>query len=72
MIIDLTMPLNEETPVWEGDPPFKTTEEATVETNGCAMHTIKTLNHAGTHIDAPSHMIAGELVPIGNVHIAVL
>ncbi len=59
MVIDLSHPLNPATPTYPGDPPVAIKELLTIKEHGCAMHTVETGMHTGTHIDAPSHMIDG-------------
>ncbi|HEX6258903.1 MAG TPA: cyclase family protein [Candidatus Saccharimonadales bacterium] len=57
MIVDLSMPVNEETVVFPGDarPVFE--QAGTLETVGFVDHIIHINNHLGTHIDAPDHML---------------
>ncbi len=57
MIIDLTHPLSQDTPVYPGDPQFEITLAAQFQDNGYEGHMLTMGTHAGTHIDAPSHMI---------------
>lgn len=59
MIIDLTLRLNEDTPVYPGDPPLKITNTEKFESDGYLGHNLSMGTHAGTHIDAPAHMIEG-------------
>jgi arylformamidase len=59
MIIDLSVTLNQQTPVYPGDPATKIEPANTIDKSGCNDHYISTNNHTGTHIDAPLHMIAG-------------
>ena len=58
MIIDLTMPIDEKTPNFPGDPILKikrhNVKQHTYGKTFLEMHT-----HVSTHIDAPSHMING-------------
>lgn len=56
-LIDLTMPVNEMTPVYPGDqkPEFKRVAYCTKE--GWNEHRICTNTHFGTHIDSPWHML---------------
>lgn len=56
-IIDLSVPLNENTPPFPGDPLPKVEPAAVVERDGYCDHNISMATHVGTHIDAPSHMI---------------
>lgn len=59
MLIDLSILLNENTPVYPGDESPKFAENGTVAKNGVRDHNFTINNHTGTHIDAPSHMIDG-------------
>jgi arylformamidase len=58
-IIDLTHPLSGDMPVYPGlaRPAFEPIAE--VERDGYAMSRYELLNHIGTHVDAPSHLVAG-------------
>jgi len=55
--IDLTMPLNELTPVFPGDPKPEFKRVASIEKEGWNEHRIHMNTHFGTHIDAPWHML---------------
>lgn len=57
--IDLSVPVSENMPVYPGDPTTKIEPAGKIEKDGFEAHYFSMLNHAGTHIDAPSHMIAG-------------
>lgn len=57
MLIDLTFPVNEHTPVYPGDPRIEIRQGGTVAADGYRDHLIQFGTHVGTHIDAPSHMI---------------
>lgn len=59
MIIDLSVRLNNETPVYPGDPTVQIKQSATVAEDGYLGHGLCIGTHNGTHIDAPAHMIAG-------------
>lgn len=56
-LIDLSYPLSENMPIYPGDPATKIELAETIEKNGCEDHYVSFGTHAGTHIDAPSHMI---------------
>ncbi len=58
--IDLSIPINEHTPVYPGDPRIEIRTSATLEEDGYEVHLVCLGTHIGTHIDAPSHMLAGE------------
>lgn len=58
MLIDLTVDLNEKTPIYPGDPETKISPAGVMEQSGYRDHYISVGTHVGTHMDAPSHMIA--------------
>lgn len=55
--IDLTLPIDENSPVYPGDPKVKIGKFLTMEKDSCSVTSISFATHTGTHIDAPSHMI---------------
>ncbi len=57
MIIDLSVLLDESTPVYPGDPKLQIEIAATFENSGNLGHCLSMGTHAGTHIDAPAHKI---------------
>lgn len=59
MIVDLTVPLNEDTPIYPGDPKTKIEAAGVLAKDGYCDHFISVGTHVGTHIDAPSHMVKG-------------
>jgi arylformamidase len=59
MIIDLSVSLDEETPIYPGDPPFSASQKGSIESTDCVDHEFRMGNHVGTHIDAPAHVMAG-------------
>lgn len=56
-LIDLTMPINESTPVYPGDPKPEFRQVSFCEKSGYNEHRICMNTHFGTHIDAPWHMV---------------
>lgn len=59
-LYDVTLPLVESLPVWPGDPPVCLEQLFRVEEG--APYTLSRLSlsvHAGTHVDAPAHYLAG-------------
>jgi kynurenine formamidase len=58
MIVDLTLELSEETPIYPGDPKVKVKRWATIEKDGYYMNALSLGEHSGTHVDAPAHFIA--------------
>jgi arylformamidase len=59
MIIDLSVPINEDTPVYPGDPATKIEPAGTLAADGYNDHYVSFGTHVGTHIDAPLHMLEG-------------
>lgn len=59
MLIDLSVSLNENTPVYPGDPKFMIKPNGVLTKDGYADSIVIFGNHNGTHIDAPSHMVSG-------------
>lgn len=57
--IDLSIAVTAQTPVYPGDPHVAVQVAGTYEKDGYWGHQITLGNHAGTHIDAPAHMIKG-------------
>lgn len=57
VLIDLTMPLTPETPVYPGDAEPKFETAGVMARDGWNDHVLHMGNHTGTHIDAPSHMV---------------
>jgi arylformamidase len=60
MFIDLSVELNENTPVYPGDPKVQIEPAGVLEKDGYRDHKITFGTHVGTHIDAPSHMLNGK------------
>lgn len=58
-LVDLSIVINEQTPVYPGDPAIKIEPAGVLEKDGFQDHQISFGNHIGTHVDAPSHMFAG-------------
>jgi kynurenine formamidase len=58
-VVDLTQPFADDMPVYPGLPRPSFRPIAEVERDGYAMSEYRLLNHVGTHIDAPSHVVAG-------------
>lgn len=58
-LIDLSVPLNEKTPVYPGDQVMKIESGGVLEKDGYEDHSICVGTHVGTHVDAPSHMVGG-------------
>jgi arylformamidase len=58
-IIDVTVPLSAELPVWPGDPAFRLEFTRRLADGGhCNLSRLSLGSHAGTHVDAPYHFVA--------------
>lgn len=60
-VIDLTQSMTNGMPLMEGITPPSFRDLAEVAVDGYAMSEYTFVNHTGTHVDAPSHQIAGSL-----------
>ena len=58
-IIDVTRPMYHGMPVWPGDPDVRFTPALATAEGGANITSISMGTHSGTHIDAPSHYLAG-------------
>lgn len=58
-LVDLSIIVNEDTPIYPGDKAPKIKQEGSYEKTGFLDHYVSFNNHIGTHIDAPIHMFAG-------------
>jgi kynurenine formamidase len=56
-VIDLTMFMDGQTPIYPGHPEPEIRESATIEKDGWNEKTVFFSSHSSTHIDAPFHMI---------------
>jgi len=56
-IIDLTYPITESMPVFPGDPGVEFARVAAIHEGGYNVTRISLGTHAGTHVDAPSHVL---------------
>ncbi len=59
MIVDLSRPLGEDTPVYPGDPEVKVRPWAFIDRDGYYMNVLRLGEHSGTHVDAPAHIVPG-------------
>lgn len=60
LVIDLTLPLDERTPVYSDaggyrDPAYVSRPWATISEHGYSVHHLELGTHTGTHLDAPAH-----------------
>lgn len=58
-VVDLTYPLSPSLPVYPGYNPIRVRPRSTIAQNGYANNEITFDEHTGTHVDAPSHFVAG-------------
>ena len=58
MIIDLSVAVDEATPIYPGDPSIKIESAGVFDRDGWCDHLVSLGTHVGTHIDAPMHMLA--------------
>jgi kynurenine formamidase len=57
-LIDLSVAINEDTPVYPGDPRIVIKPAGLFSEDGYNDHLVSLGTHVGTHIDAPFHMLA--------------
>ncbi|HUK52041.1 MAG TPA: cyclase family protein [Candidatus Binatia bacterium] len=59
-IVDLGHPLGPDNPPWPGDAePFEARPNASIEKDGYFTRKFSSLEHFGTHLDAPAHFVKG-------------
>jgi len=59
-LIDITLPLSDETPVWPGDRRFRRIVDHTIgDGSRSTVSRLEMSSHNGTHFDAPLHFIDG-------------
>lgn len=58
-LVDLTQPLGPQTTLWPGSRPYRATTNSTIAADGYYIRDLDIPEHAGTHLDAPSHFIDG-------------
>lgn len=56
-LIDLTHEIKDRLPVYPGHPPVKLERIKRLDTDGYTNHLLEISMHAGTHIDAPMHLV---------------
>ena len=57
-IIDISLKLDENAAVYEGDPRFSSEVWKNVQDDGFMLSTLRMGTHTGTHLDAPCHFIS--------------
>ena len=58
-IIDISLPITSEMPIWPGDPRPECLPITTIEVEGMQVSQLTLGTHTGTHLDAPRHFIPG-------------
>lgn len=58
-LVDLSHPMTPGMPVYPGDPTVAFAPAATLADEGANVSALRFGSHTGTHLDAPSHMVAG-------------
>jgi arylformamidase len=58
-IIDISLPITSEMPVWPGDPYPECTVVSRLDVEGIQVSRLTLGTHTGTHLDAPRHFIPG-------------
>ena len=56
-VIDLSIELDNNTPVFPGDAPLEIKKRSTIEKDGVNVLSLNFHSHSGTHVDAPYHML---------------
>jgi arylformamidase len=69
-IVDLTMPISDGMDAFPGEPTARFTRFSTIDDGGIEMWDVDLFSQLGTHVDAPSHFIAGgvtvDALPLAN------
>ncbi len=69
-IIDISLPLNNQTPVYPGNVSLSVSIHHAIPEHATQLSTITMGSHTGTHIDAPAHAVAGAMtldkIPLEN------
>ncbi len=60
-IIDITVGVSRDTPVYPGDPETVIESVSSIESDGYAVSRVTFGTHTGTHVDAPSHILKNGL-----------
>lgn len=56
-VIDITLPLDENVAIYEGDPRYASEVWSSIEQDGYMLSKISMGTHTGTHVDAPCHFV---------------
>lgn len=58
-IIDISLPITADLPVWPGSPGFELVTVTRLEDGNCNETRLNIGSHVGTHVDAPRHFVEG-------------
>jgi arylformamidase len=58
-VIDISLPITPDMPIWPGDPGPEIRPVTTLEIDGVQVSQLVLGTHTGTHLDAPRHFIPG-------------
>jgi len=72
-VLDVGHPLGPDNPAWPGDAhPFEAVPNATFEKDGYFTRKFTSLEHFGTHLDAPAHFVKGgwtvDQIPVSRLY----
>jgi kynurenine formamidase len=71
-VIDLTLPLTEQTRIYPGDPEISVRPYIRREDAGYNVHQVSLGSHTGTHLDPPAHFLGGGARRVGGVDPSLL
>ena len=66
-VIDLTLPLTEQTRIYPGDPEISVKPFIRIEDAGYNVHQVSLGSHTGTHLDPPAHFLNAGARSVGGV-----
>ena len=66
-VIDLTAPLNNQTPCYPGDPEFTKSWHVQFGEQGFCVSKLEMSAHSGTHVDAPLHFLGDGFADVAGV-----
>lgn len=58
-VIDISLTIDENLPVWPGDTRFKLSRRQTIDESDSNVSSLASSVHVGTHVDAPFHFVRG-------------
>jgi kynurenine formamidase len=66
-VVDLTAPLNSQTPCYPGDPRFTRSWHAQFAEHGFCVSKLEMSAHSGTHVDAPLHFLGAAFADVAGM-----